>query len=100
MAKKKQVSSYGENINHFNGIRVRVLGNGNLRPTLFSLSDVYEQVLIPLNMEEATNIQRTQLANFIQQRASLELKTTEIDEVFTISRIILFVKPMFTSVPQ
>lgn len=100
MAKKKGVSSYGENINHFNGIRVRVTGSGNLIPTLYSLSDTKSQELAPIAMESETNIQLTKLANFIQQRASLELKTTEINEVFTINRIIIFVKPLFTSYPQ
>ena len=96
----KKIKSYGENINHFNSIRVLVTGSGNLIPTLYSLSDTETVSLTSIAMLAATNKQPTVLTNFIQQRAALELKTTEINETFIISRIILFARPIFTSYPQ
>lgn len=98
--KTKTIESYGENINHFNAIRVWVTGSGNLKPKLYSLSDVKTKDLSPIVMEAAAYKQPTVLTNFSQQRAALELKTTEINETFAISRIIIFAKPVATSYPQ
>lgn len=91
--------SGGESIIHFNAIRLRVVGSGQLRPTMFSLDNIENEILVPLPMSVTTNIQPTRLCNFIQQRAQLELKTTAMDETFKINRIIVFAKPVFTDYP-
>jgi len=88
-----------ESILHFGAIRVRVVGDGNLKAKLSSLDDVFSQDLVPITMESASGIQPTRLANFNSQRALLEIKTTEFDEYFRINRIILFVKELYTSYP-
>lgn len=41
----------------------------------------------------------TILANFNQQRAYLHFETTEIDEQINISKIVVFVRPVFTGYP-
>ena len=92
--------SDGENISHFNAVRLRVVGNGVLRFTYYSLDDVESDVLAPLVMAPTTNIQPTVLSNFIQQRAMLEGKTIALDETFKINRIIVFARELFTSYPQ
>lgn len=99
MARGATSSRTGENIAHFTAIRLRVVGSGNLRMSLYSLDDIRSTTLTPLVMSSATNIQPTVLANFIEQRASLEFKTTSIDEIFRINRILIYQKELFTSYP-
>ena len=92
-------SSSGEGISHFGAIRIRLNGNGNLKMQVFSLDDVRSKTLVPLAMADKTRIIPTRLVNFMEQRATFELKTTEIDEEFRIHRIIIFMKEVFTSYP-
>lgn len=87
-------------INHYHSVQLRVTGNGNLRGTFYSLDDVNSQVLTPLAMSSTTNKLPVILLNFKEQRAALEFKTTEIDETFKISKITIYVKPLWTSYPQ
>lgn len=91
--------SGGENISHFTAVRMRVTGAGSLQMRLLSLDEEYTQTLLPFDLVSSTSRQPTRLCNFNQQRAQLEIKTTEIDEVFKINRIIFFVKEIYTSYP-
>lgn len=88
-----------EDIIHYGGIRVRVNGNGLLRPTFYSLDNSYSYVLVPLQMANLTPIEPVRLANFNQQRVFLKLETTGLDEVFKINRIIVFARPIYTGHP-
>jgi len=91
--------SSGENINHVNAVRIRLVGVGNLKLKLQSLQNVIEQDLLDLPMSSVINIQPTRLANFKQQRMALQGRTTEINEYFKINRIVIFAKPSETSYP-
>ena len=91
--------SSGENISHFAAIRIRLNGTGNLLMSVYSLDDVRSKTLVPFTMATTTRIIPTRLVNFMEQRASFELKTTEIDERFRINRIVIFTKEVFTSYP-
>jgi len=91
--------SSGENISHFAAIRVRVSGYGNLKMQISSLDDVRSKTLVPLHMQVLNRIIPTRLVNFTEQRASFELKTTEMDEYFKINRIVIFTKETATSYP-
>lgn len=91
--------SSGEQITHFTGIRLRVVGSGSLQLKVYSLDDVRSQTLVPLTLSATTNRIPTRLCNFMEQRASFEGKTTLIDEVFRINRIIVFSREIFTSFP-
>jgi hypothetical protein len=91
--------SSGEYISHFNAVRMRVLGTGNLKLTLYSFQDINYFQMADLPMSLATNIQPTRLANFMEQRASLKLGTDSINDYFKITRILIFTKPTFTSYP-
>lgn len=88
-----------DNILHFNGIRLRVTGSGNLKLTMHSLDDTVTLDLQNLTMASSTNILPTKLTNFRQQRALLEIKTTEIDESFKITKLIVFVVPVASEYP-
>jgi hypothetical protein len=91
--------SSGEQVNHFAAIRVRVNGTGNLQLAVYSLDDVRSKTLVPFVMQTKARIIPTRIVNFIEQRASFEIKTTEIDEHFRINRIVIFAKETFSSLP-
>lgn len=84
---------------HFTAVRLRAVGEGNLDLSLNSLDDVFSNILTPLVLAETNNRLPTQLANFNQQRAKVRVSTDEIDEWFSISQIIVFIKPVATSFP-
>ena len=91
--------SSGEGISHFSTIRIRVNGTGNLKLKIYSLDDLKFKILVPFAMQPQARIIPTRLVNFMEQRASFELKTTDFDETFRINRIVIFTKPVYTSYP-
>lgn len=86
-------------INHYGAIRLRVNGSGSLKMRLLSLDEVKTLSLVSFTLASLTNKEPLRLANFNEQRAQLELKTTTIDETFRISNIVIFVKPVATEFP-
>ena len=91
--------SFGDNVSHFAAIRIRSNGVGALRMTVYSLDDVRSKNLVALTMGLNSRIIPTRIVNFMEQRASFEIRTTEIDEVFRINRITVYQKEVFTSYP-
>jgi hypothetical protein len=91
--------SSGENISHFAAIRIRVTGVGSLQMKIYSLDDVKIKTLVPLVMSRENRIIPTRLVNFVEQRASFELKTSVMGERFRINRIVVFMKEIYTSHP-
>ena len=85
---------------HFNAARMRANGSGVLRSTLYSLDAVNSAVLPTITLAVTTNREPTILANFIEQRAYLDIRTTAKDEWFVISKITVFIKPVSTGYPQ
>lgn len=86
---------------HFGVTRMRVTGSGVLRSFLHSLDDASNQATLPtITMQANTNREPTILSNFIDQYGQLEVKTTAIDEVFEISKIVIFVRPVSSGYPQ
>jgi len=101
MAKGAAISeqSSGENISHFAAIRIRLNGTGSLKMSISSLDDVRTKTLVPFQMAAKARIIPTRIVNFMEQRASFTLTTTEIDEKFRINRIVIFTKEVYTSYP-
>lgn len=93
------LSTQSEFTYHFAAVRLHVEGSGQLQMKLISLSDVKEAVMVPLTMQNPTPNLSTKLVNFKQARARLEIKTTEIDEVFDVNAILIFTKPVSSSDP-
>lgn len=89
----------GGDVLHSNALRLRVTGSGNLEIYLRSLDNVRNTQLRSHSMSSTTNVEPIVLANFQEQRIQLELRTMLIDEVFTISRIVIFVKPVAEGYP-
>ncbi len=97
MAKSGQFT--GE-ILHFGIVRQRVTGSGVLRMNLVSLSDVNSVPIPSITMQTATNREPTVLANVNEQRAYLHGYTQDIDEIFNVSKIIIYIKPVASGYPQ
>ncbi len=93
-------NSFIGEILHYTAVRFRINGSGNLEVFLRSLDDVNNVQLTDIPMATLTNREPTILANFIDQRGQIEVRTILINEVFTISRIILFVKPIASEYPR
>jgi hypothetical protein len=93
-------SSGEESEHHIVAIRLRVKGVGNLKLSLTDLDDVQIQNLVPLAMQTITRFEPTRLANFQSQRIRLVGKTTEINEGFSINRIVINGKPVAVEYPQ
>lgn len=96
---KKQPEFNGE-VLHFHATRMRVTGSGVLRQTFYSLDDIRSQAIANQTLAGTTRIEPTTLANFSEQRAYLDIRTTAIDEYFTISKIIIYARPVAASYPQ
>lgn len=85
---------------HFGAVRMRATGNGNLQSELQSLDETSTQALANYPLNATTDKELTVLADFVNQRASLHLFTTNINETFQISKIIVYIKPIYTSFPM
>ena len=88
-----------ENLLHFGAVRLRVTGTGNLQMKFKSMDDVrvYPILALPLT---TNGREPARLCNVLEQRSRLEVKTTKINESFRINRIVVFVKPTYTSYPM
>jgi hypothetical protein len=84
---------------HICATRFRLTGSGDLKLTLLSLDGVNTQDLVDLTMASLNSIEPTRLANFQSQRIQLNFRTTAIDEIFEISKIILYAKPVAVEYP-
>ena len=85
---------------HTGAIRMRVTGSGTLQSTLYSFDNVNSSTLPNITLASTTNREPTILANFTEQGAQLEVKTTLIDETFEISKIVIFTKPIAADFPR
>lgn len=90
--------SSGESVSHFAAIRIRLVGTGHLKMKAYSLDDIKSKELVPFTMSATNRVIPTRLVNFMEQRASFELKTTELNERFRINRIVVFQRKVFSSV--
>jgi hypothetical protein len=95
----RNAGSGGENVCHFHAVRLRLQGTGNLQMAFWSMDDIRSYTIVPQPMQLMTRIEPTRLANFTEQRAAFEGKTTVINEFVKINRIIIFARPIFTSYP-
>lgn len=89
----------GTNVIHFNAVRVRVVGSGNLDLQYQGLDNVLTENLVPLSMSQTNSREMNRLCNFISQYGKLQGTTDEINEYFRINSIVLFTKPLWTDYP-
>jgi hypothetical protein len=88
-----------ENVCHFAGIRLRVVGFGNLLPTFYGIDKVMSNPMISIVMSQLNAIEPIRLGNFTSQRALVRLEVQALGEIFTIDRIVIFAKTIGTSLP-
>jgi hypothetical protein len=93
-------NSFIGEILHYTAVRYRLNGSGNLETFLRSLDDINNVQLTNIAMSSLTNREPTILSNFIDQRAQIEVRTVLINEIFTISRMMIFVKPIASEYPR
>lgn len=84
---------------HFGAVRYRITGSADFKSSLISLDDVITNALPDITLAATNSREPTILANFNQQRAYLQGKTTKINETFVISRIIVYVRPVASGYP-
>jgi len=95
-----QTSTTGEQISHFTAVRMRVTGDGLLTMTMYTLNELDPQELLPFTLVEETYREPLRLMNYKHQRVFLEFATNdEINDFFSIGRIILFGKQLWTEYP-
>lgn len=87
------------NIVHSVGARYRVRGVGKLRTRMWNMDQERYQDLDNVSMSSIASREKTVIANFQDQGVQIQFRTIHIDEVFTISKIINFVKPVAESYP-
>lgn len=85
---------------HYTSVRMRITGSGQLEMRMLSQDDVYTSTLLPFTMQALTNIRPTRLMNFQHQRACLEGKTDTINEWFSINKIVIYAKEVFSDYPN
>lgn len=90
----------GQFRNHFNAVRLRATGSGNLECKLITLDDVTESILPSVALQATTDRYPTQLANLTTQRAQFEFRTTEFGAHFHINSILIYTKPVSSGFPQ
>lgn len=91
--------SSGEGVSHFGSIRIRVNGIGQLRLAVFSLGELRSKLLTPIPMALKSRFSPTRLVNFVEQRATFEIKVITMGEKFRINRIVIFTKEIYKSYP-
>lgn len=94
------LSSTQDNIVHYTSVRMRIIGSGSLRMTMYSQDEVFNSPLVPFTMQATTNIRPARLMNFQHQRAYLEGKTVDINEWFKINKIVIYAKEVFADYPN
>lgn len=92
-------SSTGENFFHFTGVRIRVVGAGELDMILYSPDEINSYALGFFTLASTARTSPLRLSNAIEQRVKLDLRTDAINEIFTVNRIILFAKQFATEEP-
>ena len=86
-------------INHFGAVRLRAVGVGSLRMSMNSVDYIVSKSLTPITMAATSHIEALRLCNMTEQRASLRIETTGIGEVFNITKIAIYLKPVANMYP-
>ncbi len=89
-----------EDILHFAGVRARISGSASVKARFLGLDNVIIGDLVPIPITNLPGREPMRLANFIGQRARLELKTTEINETMKVNRLVIYVKTLWSEYPN
>lgn len=89
-----------EEIMHFTGFRMRIYGNGVRHASMQSLDAMNTQQLADFTMSMPARIEPFTLANFIDQRAAIRMWTSSTDDYMVVSKIIMYLNPIYSGYPQ
>jgi len=89
-----------QSICHITAVRMRIVGSGNLKTAVFSLSNTRSQFLADTALESTTNRLVNRLSNFREQGIQVLIRLTAESEYFNVNTIIPFVKESASSYPQ
>jgi hypothetical protein len=84
---------------HTAGVRYRTRGTGVLRTRLYNLDQERAVDLNNISLTSPSAKEKTIIANFQDQGVQISFRTIHIDEVFTVTKIVCFVKPVAESYP-
>lgn len=90
------IPSRGENYNHFGALRLRVVGEGSLEIKALGMADTVLKTMRSLEMDPTTDYEPNRLMNITKQRISFEFRVNEIYEWFSINRIIVYQRVIYT----
>ncbi len=96
----KTAVTTGAGVNHLGQIRIKVLGDGNLKVNAISYNDFLTKAFSDIVMSETSDKILTSKGNFSRQRIQIEIKTEAIDEYMKFQHIIAFIKPIWASYPN
>ena len=85
---------------HAVAARFRVRGDGLLQVRMKNLDGLRTVLLDSITMEDRSRREMTSIANFQDQAVQILFRTTQIDDVLNISKVVCFVKPVAESYPQ
>lgn len=87
------------NIVHSVGARYRIRGSGAFRTRMWNMDNVRYQNLDNISLGTPATRENTIIANFQDQGIQIQFRTIHIDEHFSLTKIICFVKPVAESYP-
>lgn len=87
-------------VKHYNGVRMRVTGEGQLQQVFQSLDNVNTEDLSALTLRTINNLSPFSLANFIDQQCSLRVYMSNTNNFMAVSQIVIFFKKLYTGYPQ
>jgi len=96
MAKK---SGFNGEVLHCGAVRYQLSGSGVMKSTLLSVDDIYSTALPDIDIPASAARQATILSNFNQERMYLYFRTTKINEVINLSKLVIFIRPVATGYP-
>jgi hypothetical protein len=79
--------------------RIRIMGEGYLEQTLYSVNETKSFTLANKELTAVTDRDLDTKANFTNQSIKLRIKVTGYGNYFNASRIILFIKPVAEAYP-
>jgi hypothetical protein len=78
---------------HFDSLRLRIRGLGSLQIKLSGEDEADQQVLVPLDLELLPGREFLRLANLVNEKCMVELKTQ--GGKFSINKLVLFAAPVY-----
>lgn len=106
------INSYGQTalvsfeegeLQYLSGIHYKVQGAKNLFTTVIGYDDpdaAKREILAPIQLVEKPGITYKRYSKFVNEKASIKFAVNELDSWFSLSKMILYGRPMFQARPQ